>query len=368
MRSYIIIASPGYGGAEKRFFDICMSLRSEGVDVMIIAPSSLIQQFLADHSDQKEVAKALISIKMKTWSRFIFVIQLLKLLWSLPRNANYHYPLNCLWPLHFRRGDKVSMSVAYCIQVPGPFSSSYNMIWTWISFFFVTKIDVLSPAILSAMAGYRCARKMSLTPGGTFLMPPINFTDQKKPIIVFFGRLVAKKGIDDFLDVLPQVWATLCERMPEGFSFKIAGYGPLEEHVTKRVAALVSIGVPIVFVGYADAYSLLADTAIVLSMQEITNYPSRIIAEALVLGCAVIVRDTGDSRQFGNDLPGLVYCDCELKPTELAGQIEELVNRILHDTKYSKEISEAARQRFSSKAYIDYYRSIISPECMTILK
>jgi glycosyltransferase involved in cell wall biosynthesis len=126
--------------------------------------------------------------------------------------------------------------------------------------------------------------------------------------------------------------------------------------------------VPIVFVGYADSEKLLASAAVALSMQEITNYPSRVIAEALVSGCAVIVRDSGDSRQFGNDLPGLVYCDCELKPTELAGQIEELVTRIMDDTKYSKEISEAARQRFNSKAYIDYYRSIISLKCMTILK
>src|SRR6185312_1644365 len=96
------------------------------------------------------------------------------------------------------------------------------------------------------------------------------------------------------------------------FEFRIAGYGPLQEHIAQRVAFLAGAGVPIAFIGYAAADALLPATAVVLSMQEVTNYPSRVVAEALMAGCAVVVRDTGDSREFGSDLPGLVYCSAHL--------------------------------------------------------
>lgn len=356
MRHYIVLVSPSSGGAEKRFFDIYTSLRREGVDIGLIAPSSLVKQFQADHSDRADVLPHLLAVPMQGWSRPVFVRRFRELLNSLPRGASFHYPLNCLWPAHLGRGDRVSMSVADCTSVPAPLSRQRTSVWAWISFFFVARIDVLSPAIHSAMRGYRRAPRMSLTPGGTFVVPMPETGSLRRPTVVFLGRLVQGKGLDDLLDVLPSVWSHLQGRVSMGFGFEVAGYGPLQGHVEQRVQALQSMGVPVRFVGYAVAQDLLSSSSVLLSLQETTNYPSRVVAEALMSGCAVIVRDTGDSRAFGDDLPGLLYCAAQLRGDELADQLASLLARASE----ASQIREAARARFNSPAYLDYFRSLLA--------
>lgn len=360
MRSYIVIVSPSYGGAEKRFFDIFTCLRRSGEDVVLIAPSNLVDQLKADHQDRHDVLAALAPVAMGAWSRLEFVRRFRKLLQTLPRGCSFHYPLNCLWPLHLGRGDKVSMSVTDCTRVPGFFGGTRTSLWTWLAFFFVARIDILSPAIFSALRRYRTAKKMSLTPGGTFLVPSPPAAWRRFPTVVFLGRLISDKGVDDFLDVLPDVWPLLRERASQDVSFQIAGYGSLQEHVATRVAALARSGVPIVFVGYAVASELLASAAVLLSMQESTNYPSRVVAEALIAGCGAIVRDTGDSREFGHDLPGLVYCHARLDARELADQLALLLDRIMLEPGFSDVVRNTALAKFSSKHCIDYFRDVMS--------
>lgn len=359
MRSYIVLVSPSYGGAEKRFFDVFTSIRRSGEDVVLVAPSSLVDQLKADHQDRQDVLAALVPVTMGAWSRLEFVRRFRRLLQTFPLGSSYHYPLNCLWPLHLGRGDRVSMSVADCTSIPGPFAGKRTSVWAWISFFFVAKIDVLSPTIFSAMRRYRMIKRMSLTPGGTFLVPPPPVESGKSPTVVFLGRLVQGKGIDHFLDVVPDLWARLNETVPRGFAFQIAGYGSLEGHVAARVKTLASAGVPITFIGYAAAEPLLTRAAVLLSMQEVTNYPSRVVAEALLAGCGVIVRDTGDSREFGDDLPGLVYCQHKLDAREMADQLTMLIGNVILDPEFPKKIRGAALTRFNSSQYIDYFRNVI---------
>ncbi|MGV8934792.1 MAG: glycosyltransferase [Gallionellaceae bacterium] len=359
MHKYIVVVSPSYGGAEKRFFDIFTTLRSRGENVILIAPSSLASRLKIDHHDRHDVLDAIVSVDLKVWSALEFVRGFRKLLQTLPHGGSFHYPLNCLWPLHLGRGDRVSMSVVDCASVPGPFAGKRASVWTWLSFFFVSRVDVLSPAIFMAMRGYRMASRMSLTPGGTYLVPPPESAPTKRPIVVFLGRLVALKGIDDFLDVVQEVWVRLCGRVPVDVSFEIAGYGLLENQVVKRVAALKRMGVPITFVGYVAAEPLLSRAAVLLSMQEVTNFPSRVVAEAMLAGCGVIVRDTGDSREFGVDIPGLTYCQAKLDPQEIADQLAVLLNSVIRDAGFPRKVRHAALVKFSSNHYIDYFNEII---------
>ena len=358
MSNYIVVVSPFYGGAEKRFFDIFRALRAQGEDVVFIAPSTLAEPLLADFGTP-ELGSAILSIDLPVWSRKKFIVGFLRLLSTLPRGSCFHYPMNCLWPLHLRRGDRVTMSVTDCVKVPGPLSSNHAGLWTWLSFFFVDRIDVLSPAVLSQMRDYRMARKMSLTPGGTFLEAVVHTGQPRRPTVVLLNRLVAEKGIDNLLDVLPQVWAAFRDRAPSGTCFEVAGYGPMQSHVIQRVGALARSGVPVSFVGYVDAAEFLSRSAVVLSMQEVTNYPSRVVAEALVLGCAVIVRNTGDSMQFGADMPGLSYCGEALDPLELSHLIANLLNRVMVDKGFSNQIAQAAQERFCSNASIAYFRAML---------
>jgi glycosyltransferase involved in cell wall biosynthesis len=362
MRSFIVVVSPSYGGAERRFFDIFTELRRAGVDVAMIAPASLARNLVADHPERSDVLASLIEVDTPAqWSRLAFVRGFRRLLRTLPKRSSFHYPLNCLWPLHLGRGDRVTMSVADCTSVPGLFAGRRTSAWAWLSFFFASRIDVLSPSIFASMRRFRAARKMSLTPGGTFLATRTTTPAAKKsPTAVLLGRLVPGKGVDDLLDVVADVWTLLRGRVPEGFEFRIAGYGPLQEHIAERVTLLAGAGTPIAFIGYAAADALLPTTAVVLSMQEVTNYPSRVVAEALMAGCAVVVRDTGDSRDFGSDLPGLVYCRARLDACELADHLALLIDRVTNDQAFTREVSNAAGSRFATTRYVEYFRALLA--------
>lgn len=359
MPSYIVVVSPSYGGAEKRFFDIFTGMRRSGVDIQLIGPSSLIDELCADHVDRVDVLPALRSVPMLRWSPLGFMRAFRAVLRTLPRGSNFHYPLNCLWPLHLGRGDHLSMSVVDCTATPAPFDSTRTLKWTWLAMYFCERIDVLSPTQFEALKRSRVKARLSLTPGGTFLVPPAPSRSPRLPAVIFLGRLVPLKGIDDFLDVLPGIWALLRARVPPGFMFRFAGYGVLQNHVVARIDRLAAAGVPVHFVGYAKADSLLAESAVVLSMQEITNFPSRVVAEGLVAGCGAIVRDTGDSRSFGTDVPGLVYCAATLNAAEIAQHIVALLERVMSGNAAREVIRQAARQRFSSQQYVDYFRNLV---------
>jgi glycosyltransferase involved in cell wall biosynthesis len=360
VRRYIIISSPSYGGAEKRFFDVFTSLSRNGGDVIFVAPERLIQQLKLEHPDRGDVFNFLIGLPIDKWSRLAFVLALRRLLRTISKGASYHYPLNCLWPLHLGRGDHVSMSMVDCTRVPALFGGTVASAWSWLSFFFVEKIDVLSPSIFEAMQRYSTAPKMSLTPGGTYIVRSNTRVVCKEPSVVFLSRLIPGKGVEDFLSVLPKICNDLRERGSLRMTFQIAGYGSLEPWVIGRVAELTEMGIPISFIGYATADELFTVSSVVLSMQDITNYPSRVVAEALMAGCGVIVRDTGDSRKFGNDVTGLLYCGEQLDAQELARQIELLLGRVLSEVGFQELVRRAARDKFSSNQYIDYFRCLMT--------
>ena len=252
------------------------------------------------------------------------------------------------------------MSMVDCTRVPALFGGTVASFWSWLSFFFVAKIDVLSPSIFEALQRYSTAPKMSLTPGGTYLVPSTVRVVCKEPTVVFLSRLIPGKGVEDFLSVLPQIWNNLRERGPLRLTFQIAGYGSLEPWVSGRVTELAEMGVPISFIGYATADELFTVSSVVLSMQDITNYPSRVVAEALMAGCGVIVRDTGDSRKFGNDVTGLLYCGEQLDAQELARQIELLLGRVMHEVGFQELVRSVAQDKFSAKQYIDYFRCLMT--------
>jgi glycosyltransferase involved in cell wall biosynthesis len=200
---------------------------------------------------------------------------------------------------------------------------------------------------------------MHLTPGGTYLVPTAEVVVVKRPDVVFLGRLVQGKGVDDLLDILPALWEQLKHRAVPGCTFKIAGYGALEQHVAARVGRLQEAGVPVEFLGYREAAPLLAESAVVLSLQEVTNFPSRVVPEALLAGCAVVVRDTGDSREFGTGLQGLEYCAARLDAGELAGLIATDLQRVMYEPRFRDQVRGAALARFSSSEYIEYFSGLI---------
>ena len=355
---YIVIVSPSYGGAEKRFFDIYTGLRRRAGDIHYVAPSTLLDRLKKDHPERSDVFAGLVPVHLPRWSARGFLRAYRRVLRSLPRESVFHYPMQCLWPLHFGRGDSLSLSFVDCTMVPRLLTGHRNALLAYVASFFAQKIDILSPMVFDALEGTAARRKAALTPGGTFLIPPATIEAGKPPVVAFFGRLIREKGIEDLLDIVPTVWQALQARAPNGFKFVLAGYGPLERFTAAGAKALRARGVPIEYVGYQTAEAIVRTSSIVLSLQRSTNYPSRVVAEALTAGCGVIVRRSGDSTEFG-ELPGLIYCADPLDAADLADGIDALLER-MESPSFCREIHVGAVQRFCNAQYLEYFDSMMS--------
>jgi glycosyltransferase involved in cell wall biosynthesis len=122
-----------------------------------------------------------------------------------------------------------------------------------------------------------------------------NYRRDDGPLVVFVGRLIDWKGVDDLLDAAALVRSEL-----PGLRVVIAGSGPLREHLERRVDEL-KLTDRVHFAGWLDRDEVTALQA----AADIVAVPSRTAAdgsreaqglsvvEAMALGKAVIATKTG---------------------------------------------------------------------------
>lgn len=359
VQGYFVIVSPSYGGAERRFLDIFLAMRSAGHRVVFVAPSLLLDKLYADGLLDAGGRSDVLSIPLEKWNPLKFIRHWWRILRTIPRGCSFHYPMNCLWPLHILRGDRVTMSITNCISPPAFQLRNRTGLWTRLSMVAADRVDVLSPAIFKYLSWSKPSAKLSLTPGGTFIGEFPVIKTQRRPMVGFLGRFVPFKGIDDWLDVLPELRGSLAKRGHPEIGFAMAGYGPLQDHVAQRVDELCRKGVNIELHTAVAATEFLPSLAVTVSMQEVTNYPSRVVAEALISGSGVLVRDTGDSRNFG-DLDGLEYCPPTLDPEIIAEKLVRLVEEVMTISGRSDQISENARLHFGASATVSYFAALFA--------
>lgn len=131
-----------------------------------------------------------------------------------------------------------------------------------------------------------------------------------------------------------------CNNGCDDFIFDIYGKGSLEASVIRHVENLYRKGIKINYHGYIDSSTVFPNALAVLSLQTYTNYPSRVVAEALVCGCEAIILDSGDSKNFGNQL-GIHYLN------ENLNNISEISMQILSsDQKNKKKYLEQLQNDF----------------------
>ena len=350
---YIVLVSIGIGGAEKRFFDIFRSFMGSNNDVFLVVSAALYKKLSI--TDDRNI----IVIGHTDDGLIHFIIKYYKWLKTLNNaKANFHYPMNCLFFLHFFKAHRVSMSLTNCYFAPKLLTFKRSLIRQYLTLFFVSRVDVLNPNIYKTISKFKFT-KFTLTPNGTYVYPEIAYLPTKKPLYGFIGRLISGKGLENFLKKLPEIWELLQFKVSNDFSFFIAGYGALEKMVEQEVSNLQGMGIPIVFYGYRPAEELLKDARLVFSLQEKTNYPSRVVAEAMLNGCSVLVTDTGDSKSFGSFTYGLDYINPDLNPVEIANLILENENKYKNNFDHANKVREEGLQKFSSKEVLTYFLDIL---------
>lgn len=353
MKKYIVIASGGIGGAEKRFFDIFVEMRKIDNNVYLVIPSCLFMLMTTELKGKLE--EGVIIINMKKWSPLKFLFSLyIKVILRSTSSDSFHYPLNPAFFLHFLPFRRFSLSFCYCYEMPTFSFKNKALLLQWCAAFFAFKIDVLNRGVFNDFveAFPKFSKKTKLTPGGTFISPYMKDLKKKSRSIVFLSRLEPGKGVERLFTIIPMINALYKDYHSESLSFDIYGVGSLKYSVVDNVDKMQSEGINVYYHGFIDSLSIFPSALAVLSLQEKTNYPSRVVAEALTCGCEVILLNTGDTKDFGEH-KGIHYLDKDL------GNLNEIMSAIRSSClNRQKEISIASNERYSSTEYIEYYLDV----------
>ncbi|ENM5882626.1 glycosyltransferase [Vibrio cholerae] len=347
MSRYIILASNSVGGAEKRFFDIFISLREQKEDVFFVAPTMLLEKLNCSGIDN------IIEIKMNSWSYIKFIFKLyLVLIIKCSNNDFFHYPLNPPFFLHVFTHRNISISYCYCYSKPKISISSLGLSLQKLASYFVKKIDVLSPTVYS---NFNNNEKYSLTPGGTFVSKSSYNTLGIKNEIAIISRLENGKGIDSFFKLVEKIKKNSSFDASQ-LKFRIYGDGSLKKWVVDKVSICINQGIDVEYMGYLPSESIMQNVGLILSLQSETNYPSRVVVEGLLSGSRVLVLASGDSRSFGEQI-GLFYLEPNFSNLD---DILKSLSSVELDDELRKKIALNAMFSFSHDSYIDYYKRVMS--------
>ena len=358
---YIPLITNGVGGAERRFADIANAMIIEGYPIKIVAPARVSTELIAGSSLKAESVISLgdpedsFARYLKTYYKWVRHL-------SSPELA-FHYPLNPPPFIHFRKSHWVTASITDSTPPTGRFNPCKASLRNPTILSRAKRVDVLNPSVAKKLAEMYpwSESKLTITPNGTFVDPKNYRSADKRASVLLLSRMVPKvKGIEEFLDLIPQILQTINKDQQFTFCIEIAGSGSLENYVRGRVATLQAEGLSVEYLGFQDSATLLSGTAIVLSLQESNNYPSRVVAEALLSGCEVIIRDTGESRSFGN-LRGITYISANLDPGQIAAAIADAYQALTKSPGGEPSfIRKSAKKAFSNSQVAHYMADIMN--------
>ena len=184
---------------------------------------------------------------------------------------------------------------------------------------YCTAIDCLSILIktdLCAFLGKRHASKCKVA--------PCSFTESRVPQAVvakdidvsLIARMIDCKGHGLLCKALAELTGSNCS----GLVVYVCGSGPLESEIRRDFAAITNHRVHIQY--EQDPFRILLKSKVFVSLQDVDNYPSQSLLEAMACGCAIIATDVGLTRQLLSD-------DCAIlirpEPTALAEALRQVL-------------------------------------------
>ncbi|MGY1691332.1 glycosyltransferase family 4 protein [Geodermatophilus sp. SYSU D01105] len=198
------------------------------------------------------------------------------------------------------------------------------------------------------------------------LPPPVRTREQVRtelgladgrPLVVAVGRLHPQKGYDVLLDAAAR-WAG-DPRLPATPLVAVAGDGPLQEELARRIAAE---RLPVVLLGRrSEVADLLAaaDLAVLPSRWEARSLTAQ---EALRSGTPLVATRTGG-------LPELLGEGAELVPVGDAAALAEAVTGLLADPARARRLAEAGTRQAATwpdeaataRQLVAVYRELLGP-------
>lgn len=210
---------------------------------------------------------------------------------------------------------------------------------------FATAIDCLSMLIkadLCAFLGQRYAGKCKVA--------PCSFTESRVPQaavardidVSLIARMIDCKGHGLLRKALVELTNSNCSDLV----VHVCGSGPLESEIKRDFAAITGHQVHIQY--EPDPFRILLKSKVFVSLQDVDNYPSQSLLEAMACGCAIIATDVGLTRQMlGEDCAILIPPE----PTALA----EALRQVLTSPTLRATLGANARHVVTTQQTIDRF-------------
>lgn len=203
------------------------------------------------------------------------------------------------------------------------------------------RIDCLFPDSVHVLEKYIKKRdKLSVTPCAFTNLDEFRSV-KKENTIVFLSRLVKGKNVELFIDAVVLAQKKLVE---SNYKIIIAGDGELKSYIEERVRneRLEDI---VVLPGYVDSRNYFPQAEVFMSLQNINNYPSQSLLEAIACGCYIIATNVGDTDTIVKPDFGVL---CEYDANEIA---QLMIEYIMKNDQEKKKIQEKARV-FAEKTFV----------------
>jgi len=381
---FVIINSGRKGGAEKRFFNIFNTLKGQsdiylltnrsvidfaeelgigfsGVNVEVLfedknrkIKSEIPEKFWSNDSRRlgiKNIVKKVTSKRFRSFMRELFKIlrynkYILK--WAIENKLDV---INSLQPSGiFTVGQILSRTKTVFSYVDCEVRNGYPFYWIKnmglkTVFKLSDAFDFLSPMISRRIEakGLKLKRhKVNVAPNSFIDFDRILIEKKDPKRIVFSGRMEKIKN-----PILALEAVKILQKRGVDFELFLLGRGTLEEEI-KHFIEKNKLSSKVHFYFEPNIERILATSSIYLSLQDINNYPSQALLEAMASECAIIATDVEETSWLVDEEVGFLVGK---NPLDIAGKVHALISN--HEL--SLKLGQKARERVVNKHNVKNY-------------
>lgn len=347
------------GGAERRIGRIMNLIAKKGVEVTFVF--YLYEDMYAIEAEYKSLIGDIVYLDMVGFKK---------------QSELFRYVMNSRFDTIFYIGAYRSMlpffvagilshSQRVLLQVStGPSVRKFESFVEMIGFEVVARgsnrIDCLYPSTTESFAKRYKIQTITTTPCPSTQLN-IYMPNSKKKELVFLSRWVQGKNVDLFAKSMMLIEDFLVEKGYKIFLCGSSRNGDVEKQIKK---ILEKSKHPELFsmTGYVQSIDVLPTAEVFFSLQDINNYPSQSLLEAIACGCYIIASDEGDTRTLVRDEFGVC---CDLDAQKIAQKTKDY---ILMNEKEKKQVVESARnfaeRNFDINKSVEHYMTIIQNPVM----
>ncbi|WHX40383.1 glycosyltransferase family 4 protein [Mesobacillus sp. AQ2] len=357
---FIFKITKNYGGAERRFARLINYLSKDTnykINVILVGKKNDLKKFISEYLVNS-------NLFIFETSRNIKVLTLLlkiniDIVHFITVNSSFFFLYRTF--RFFKKKKEIILSLNSYDLCLGKYKNRLQKITFHELLSSVDKIDCLYPLYVDNVK--RISQEISSkeikihSPNNSFTdLEKFKPSNKKSKVIVFASRLIGQKN-----PILAIQAVNECRAIIRSNDYKVifAGGGPLysyiEEYIkTNKLEDIVNL------TGNIDLSNVLATSRIFLSIQDLENYPSQSLLEAVSSGNFVIASEVGDTKRIVKEPFGMLT---SLNLIDLTNSLIKAI-KITSDNNRMDEISKESRAfamgNFKISLYADHIKGIWS--------